>query len=250
MLSTRVPAVHRAIARSEAVSARAMRGHAWALLLWMAACGPAAERARPAVHDAGGAVQPPGDAGDGGPLPMFPSPGIDGGMDGGLLSAVAPRDAGAVDGGSALPLVDPSRWRRVEAGDDPFDDRPPEVECPLIATTYEILGNEPVFDVDTGQCNYLAVVQPTLRDVPAGARLRVRLFHFDLNAPMPAEAHAAIVVQGLFVLDERVPIPASGGLIARELRAERAIPAGTPIHFHLHNHGQNTWALVEVSVTP
>jgi hypothetical protein len=221
------------------------RTHSLALLLSFAACGPAGERGRAVSESDGGPVQPALDAGDGGLGLLSPLPGFDGGM----LGAVAPPDAG-VDGGSALPLVDPSRWLRVDASEDPFDDRPLQVDCPLIATVHEVLGNEPVFDVDTGQCNYLAVVQPTLRDVPAGARLRVRLFHFDLNAPMPAEAHAAIVVQGLFVLDERVPIPASGGLIARELRAERAIPAGTPIHFHLHNHGQNTWALVEVSVTP
>lgn len=168
--------------------------------------------------------------------------------DGGLSGSGAPHDAGAV--AVAQPLVDQSLWQRVGEADDPFDDRPDLVECPLIATAYELLGNELVFDVDTGQCNYLTVVQPTLREVAAGARLRVRLFHFDLNAPEPAEAHAAVLVGGLGVLDERVPIPASGSLIAREVRAERAIAAGTPIYFHLHNHGQNSWALVELSVLP
>jgi hypothetical protein len=59
-----------------------------------------------------------------------------------------------------------------------------------------------------------------------------------------------IRVDGLSVLDERIPIPKPGGLIVRELRVERDIPAGAPVYFHLHNHGANSWALVEVSAGP
>ena len=33
----------------------------------------------------------------------------------------------------------------------------------------------------------------------------------------------------------------------QQVRAERAIPAGAAVLFHLHNHGANSWALVEVS---
>jgi hypothetical protein len=59
-----------------------------------------------------------------------------------------------------------------------------------------------------------------------------------------------IRVDGLAVRDDRIPIPESGGLIVRDLRVERDIPAGAPVYFHLDNHGANCWALVEVSAGP
>lgn len=74
------------------------------------------------------------------------------------------------------------------------------------------------------------------------------LWHFELSADEPAEAHAALLVDGMPFFEERIPIPQVGGLISRQVRAARAIPAGTPIYFHLHNHGANSWSLVEVSV--
>ena len=35
-----------------------------------------------------------------------------------------------------------------------------------------------------------------------------------------------------------------------DVPAPAAFPAGTPVHFHLHNHGQNTWIFTGVTVTP
>jgi hypothetical protein len=139
-------------------------------------------------------------------------------------------------------------WRSVASADDPFDDRPEQAKCELSGTMTELLADERVFSVDTGVCNYLTVRQSTLFEIAAGEKINVRLWHFALTAPEPAEAHAAVLVDGLHVLDERVAIPGAGGLLTRTLRVERTIPSGAPVHFHLHNHGGNSWSLVEVSV--
>jgi hypothetical protein len=48
----------------------------------------------------------------------------------------------------------------------------------------------------------------------------------------------------------RVPIPSGSGLLSPEWLASRELPAGTPVHFHLHNHGANSWSLIELSVGP
>jgi hypothetical protein len=166
-------------------------------------------------------------------------------------AAVALGDAGAPDAGtSSTSLVRHAAWKPCAAAADPFDDRPTTVECPHDAAYAQLLGSELAFDVDTGRCPYLSVYQPSLVDVRAGASIAVRLFHFALSAPEPAEAHAAVLFDGLHVLDARVPIPAEGGLITASVVAVRDIPAGTPIYFHLHNHGANSWALVEISVAP
>jgi hypothetical protein len=144
-------------------------------------------------------------------------------------------------------LVDHKLWSRVKPAADPFSDGPAQVDCEFSATNYEYLGDEWAFSVDTGSCNYVTVQQPALRDIASGETIKLRLWHFELSAPEPAEAHAAVMVDGILVLDERIPIPAPGGLVVRELRIERAVEAGAPVLFHLHNHGANSWSLVEVS---
>jgi hypothetical protein len=144
-------------------------------------------------------------------------------------------------------LLWPERWVRIAPAEDPFDDRPPVVSCSATAVMAETLAEENVYSVDTGACNYLTAMQPTVRAIAAGELLKVRLWHFELTADEPAEAHAALVIDGITLLDERVPIPSAGGLIVRELRAERDVAAGARAYFHLHNHGENSWSLVEVS---
>lgn len=154
---------------------------------------------------------------------------------------------------SALPrrsLVLHESWQRLDAAADPFEDRPAEVVCLASGVIPQTLSGESVLDVETGACPYVTVTQPTQRDVLPGEVIKVRLWHFELSAPDPAEAHAVVMVDGLRVVDERIPIPAPGGLVVRQVRVERAIPAGAPVHFHLHNHGANSWALVEVSAGP
>jgi len=167
-------------------------------------------------------------------------------------------DAGAVtavDSGPApvlerRSLIDHHRWQRVSPQQDASEDRPSEVRCEQQATIVETLADELALEVDTTYCNYLAVHQRTRVPVSAGETLQVRLWHFSLSAAQPAQAHAMLQVGGARVLDERVPIPAEGGLLTASLQVEQAIPEGAPVYFHLHNHGDNTWALVEVSAGP
>lgn len=166
-----------------------------------------------------------------------------------------PDEAGAADAAdpsatTRASLVRPESWLPVGAAEDPFEDRPEVVECPAYAWMAESLSGERVFSVDTGGCHYLSVTQSTLREVAAGETIKIRLWHFELSASEPAEAHAAVLVNGLRVLEERVTIPRAGGLISRQLRVERAVPVGAPVHFHLHNHGANSWSLVELSAGP
>jgi hypothetical protein len=159
-------------------------------------------------------------------------------------------DAHAPSSAARASIALPEHWVVLDAGADPFDDRPALVDCRPGGVTAETLSEERVLGVETGSCAYLTAQQATRRAVAAGEVVKVRLWHFELSAPEPAEAHAVVEVDGLRVLDERIPIPMPGALIVRELRVERDIPAGAPIYFHLHNHGANSWALVEVSAGP
>ena len=149
-------------------------------------------------------------------------------------------------------IVNPELWVLVERADDPFDDRPASAstDCVPAAVMAEDLAGERVLGVDTGSCSYVTTVQLSQREVVSGEVIHVRVWHFELTASEPAQAHVAVVVDGIDVLNERVMIPQPGGLITTQLQVTRAIPAGARVYFHLHNHGANNWALVEVSAGP
>jgi hypothetical protein len=183
------------------------------------------------------------------------------------MPAVAPSAAGSVAPAPAdagMPVIDPgppphtervslvvhALWIPVGSAEDPFADRLADVRCPEAAAAAEVLSEEPAFGVDTGMCNYLTARQVMQTYVATGETIAVRLWHFELDAPNPAEAHAAVDVGGVRVLDQRVAIPAPGGLVKASLVVDHAMPSGTPVHFHLHNHGANSWALVEISTGP
>jgi hypothetical protein len=232
-----------------------MRAWHFAAALALVSC---AEDAQPSTQSQDGARASPPDFSetgtDGAAFALDPSEGpSDAGppqMADSAAQVTAPRDADTASGGARASLVLPELWAPLDPASDPFDDQPPLVSCSWLGVMPETLSEERVLGVDTGGCNYLSAVQPTQRAVAAGETLKVRLWHFELNAPAESAAHAALLVDGLLILNARVPIPSPGGLIVEEVRAERAIAPGAPVHFHLHNHGANTWALVEVSAGP
>lgn len=147
-------------------------------------------------------------------------------------SAVEARP-GAAD---AAPLTDPAAWVAV-AGDAFPDHRPEGFSCPIQA--YGVEGD--VFEVDTGECEYLAVSQPARAPVAAGDVITGFVAHFPLVAEAPAEAHVGIAFAGAPVWEARVPIPSPERRYPVRWTAPADAPAGTPIQLHLHNHGRNAW---------
>lgn len=147
-------------------------------------------------------------------------------------------------------LIDHERWQWTDVGSDPFIDRPSQVRCDPQGAGPEVLSGEDAFGVDTGACAYLTVRQLTQVPVAKGELLRVRAWHFALTAPAPAEGHIAVQLADTPVLDEHVPIPSASRLIKREVEAPKAYPAGSTVLLHVHNHGDNSWSLLELSVGP
>lgn len=162
-------------------------------------------------------------------------------------------DAGAGDEssppeleGTLVELVRAPLWQQVAAADDPFaDHRPATIECPLgVGWLVEPGGLE----VNTGACTYATFSQPSLAQVAPGAELSLYLFHFDLLAAEPATAHVAVQLGDRVVFEEEVAIPGKAAVYERDWVADFELPAGQPIYFHLHNHGQNTWTLAHIEV--
>lgn len=157
------------------------------------------------------------------------------------------------------PLVDPSAWEALPSSEDVFDDRPADARCdPNGMNTLELpeeaaeVGGVPgatVFEVHTGDCPYVTAMQPSLGPLLPGQRVDIRLWHFALLSTEAAKAHVAIQIGDSVVWEREVPIPQPAGLLEGSWVADRDVPMGAPVYFHLHNHGTNTWALWEVTAS-
>lgn len=153
-------------------------------------------------------------------------------------------------------VIDNSAWQLLAAADDPFlppDDAP---LCTLEDVRMEPFGagGELALDVDTGRgCGWATVQEPTLVELAPTDELQVRVFYFSQLSFPEAVAELALAVDGERIWSVEVPIPASSGLEAPRffvgdvLAGDTVVPAGTPLQFHVGNHGDNTWNLLEVS---
>ncbi|TNF28224.1 MAG: hypothetical protein EP329_18255 [Deltaproteobacteria bacterium] len=180
-------------------------------------------------------------------------------LTGALLSValVAGCDAGgasgvvcADDAGGNVALVDHDRWTVASAEDDPWvASRPAEDLCTDADHYAEDFAGTYSYAIQTGpRCGYVTVVQPSLAGACAGQTLYVWLWHFQLTAPDPGEAHVAVRIGDREVWAATLPIPSESGLFAEEIPLPADVPAGTPVYYHVDNHGSNSYNLLEVSL--
>ncbi len=139
-------------------------------------------------------------------------------------------------------LADNALWALLDEADDPLVAHKPEgAVCASDAWYLE----GPDLEVFTGDCDYLALSQPLLRDVRRAHTLQVLLWHAPLfdEASDEAEAHVAVWIGEDPIWEETVGIPSDFGVFNVMIEPARAYRKGEPVIFHLHNHGANTWEL-------
>lgn len=146
---------------------------------------------------------------------------------------------------TSLSLVDMDAWTEQSAANDSLrEHRPVEVQCPGNSWYNE----DGALEVETGYCNYLSLVQPSLAAIKAGDSLHLVLWHGGLAFEQPASAHVAVTVAGKLVWESEVAIPAEADIYDLRLPLDFDAPAGSPVEFHLHNHGYNTWTLLQLEL--
>lgn len=194
-------------------------------------------------------------------------------------SGAAANDAGITDPG---PLVDNAQWVPTEAGEAFFGAPPDLSECQLIPTdcdeypwpegdcvtfeagstcvasyvpecfdTYTVLAvYTRMPDNQIPLCNWLTLEQPSLRAIQAGDQVEIRAYHFTLTAPPGEEARLSFVVGDELAFDERIPIdPRLGAQFLSTIwTSPKDYPQGTPLLWHVDNHGTNEYLLIEVNV--
>ena len=148
-----------------------------------------------------------------------------------------------------LSLIDHSAWQLVPSEEDPFWDTVEEsVPCPEAAYGVEGSGDASFYEVETTDCNYLTVFQPSLLDVKSGDTLKASLWHLPLAALEPAEAKLFVSIAGEILLEADIPVPSSEEVYSPNIVADFSAPAGSPIVFHVHNHGINSWRFHKLTV--
>lgn len=149
-------------------------------------------------------------------------------------------------------LVERERWEWVEAIDeDAFGaERPEGLVCdPVLGIGSELFGGaELVLEIKTDLCNYATVRQASSQALRPGDRLAIRVWHYTLTEPAPAQAHLALAIDDEVVWEEWVPSPADANLVEGEIAIDHDVPAGADLQFHVHNHGANSYDLVAIEV--
>lgn len=147
--------------------------------------------------------------------------------------------------GPAVPLVRAETWALATAAEDPFvDHRPTYVQCEV---GFDV--ETGLFEVSTELCLYGAFVQPSLAEIHAGDELEVVLLHDALySAEGETVAHVAVALGSTVAWQVELPIPSEAGQVRQAWVAPDDVEIGSPVHFHLHNHGTNNYRLVSLTV--
>ena len=146
-----------------------------------------------------------------------------------------------------LALVDVDSWVMQDADTDSLGGhRPAEIHCPDNSWYNE----DGALEVETGFCNYLSLAQPGKVALEKGDTLHLVMWHGDLAFETPAQAHVAVVIDGKTVWEEEVAIPTEADIYDIRIPVDFNAPEGSDVDFHLHNHGYNTWTLLQLEVEP
>lgn len=145
-------------------------------------------------------------------------------------------------------MVDAELWRAWE-GPDPFGEQGDRY-CDPLAWGPADFGSERVFDVWTQQCAWVTVWQASMVELGRRDRLHITLFHDLMSGPSDVDAHLGLALGEEIVWQETVPIPSDAAFVLADLELKQRFEAGTPVLFHVDNHGSNSYHLIEVGVAP
>lgn len=178
--------------------------------------------------------------------------------------------SGCGSGGSEpAPVIDNTKWVATNNGEEFFGPPPadatcppPEGDCPemggdecveippncLVSYVAECFPPLTALSVYTDVCDWITLEQPSLVAIRAGDEIEIRTFHFALNAPFGGEARTSVTLGDEMIFDELIAIPQPSGPINGSWIATRDFEAGTPMLFHVNNHGDNEYLLIEVNI--
>jgi hypothetical protein len=161
----------------------------------------------------------------------------------GCSSGAETKTGSPTDSRESLVLLE--GWAPVERAEDPFvsvADPPPECE-----PSFHLEDAQNWLEVDTTACNWVTLRQAARAQVAAGDRLEFDFSHFDLDADAPSTAELRLRFDDCDVWSKSIPIPGAADVYAEQFRSPCRLTRDSQVLFHLHNHGQNTYQLKDLS---
>lgn len=138
-------------------------------------------------------------------------------------------------------------WVRVtDPAADVFAAMRPADAPPCDETGYGLEQLGLSFEILTGLCDYLTVAQPIIEPLSPGDVVTIRMWHDELQAPTPTEGYAGVALNGVIGWETTVPIPSPYGTMGGEFTVGHDVAAGTMMQYHVHNHGINSWNLLDI----
>jgi hypothetical protein len=147
-----------------------------------------------------------------------------------------------------VPVAHNAAWILGTAETDPFPLRPEGARCGSESVSIEENNTGLWYDILTDECDHATVRQTTLAELQSGDTLLVWVWHYAMDHK-GGDFHARVALGDppQVVWENTLPVPAQSGLLYEEITLDSSWPTGSPIWFHLSNHGVNTWSLVELA---
>lgn len=142
-------------------------------------------------------------------------------------------------------VLDPWALAPVDPEHDPLaDHRPAQIDCPPGAWGPEGGG----FEIQTGVCSYAAFDQALPIPVEPGDLVSILVWHDVLDAAEPGTGHVAVWLGDEVLWETTVAIPADSGVLEAVIPIERSPAPDARLGLHLHNHGFNSWRVLDIEV--
>jgi len=153
------------------------------------------------------------------------------------------------DGESRM-LIDHDLWRLATPEEDPWIAFRPadDISCPSGSRKTEDFAGTYAYSVITAACSYTTAVQETIADACKGEDLYVWLWNYALTAPENSTAYLEVQIGDTLIWADTRTIPSAAALEATRIALPEDYPKGTPIYFHVRNHGSNSYELLELSI--
>lgn len=101
-------------------------------------------------------------------------------------------------------------------------------------------------ELSTRLCDYATLTQGIQNDLKVGDLLEVTLWHSPLISDTPAEGQMIISLGDIDLWSTKLVIPSPAQSWTEVIEISQNIAEGTPILFHVRNHGANTYTLLSV----
>ena len=141
-------------------------------------------------------------------------------------------------------LIDHDLWTEAAWDEDPVGDLP---DCQR--ATWDVLYD--YVDIETKNesevvdtCSWQLLTQPLPVRLRPGDTVELMGWHTMLEKPLEdSEAHYAIYAGSEPLFDFAIELPTIDEVYRETVTIENAVPRGTPLYWHVHNHGDNSYAL-------